>query len=137
MIYNYNNKEEFDKIYLHDSIFEGFNYNYDDREISFLCKHYYVNKIYNFRFHNVIYSKLQSCFFWGGGNCVYDIYCTETPDEFKKLIHDVQTNKHIYFEHSYLDRGINYVTIEIMINSGDSLIIICESVEVLENDLNE
>lgn len=137
MLYNYNNKNEFDKIYLHDAIFEGYNYDYDKREISFSCKYYEVNKIYNFNFHNVIYSKLQSCSFWHGGNSVYDIYCTETPDEFTNLIHDVQTNEPVNFEYSFLDRGINYITIKIMINSGDALLIICESVEVSESELSE
>ena len=137
MLYNHNNKEEFDKIYLHDAIFKGFNYDYDKREIVFSCKHYYANKIYNFKFYNVIYSKLQSCYFWGGGNNVYDIYCTETPNEFVQLIHDIQSNEPQNFEYSYLDRGITYIAVEIMINSGDALLIMCESVEVSENELTE
>ncbi len=137
MLYNHNNKEDIDKIHLHDAIFEGFNYNYDKREICFICKHYYKNKIYNFKFHNVIYSKLQSCSFWNGGNSVYDIYNTETPYEFTKLIQDIKNNAAINFEVSYLNRGITYIAIEVMINSGDALLIVCENAEVSESELNE
>lgn len=137
MLYNHNNKEEFDKIYLHDAIFEGFNYDYDKREICFTCKHYDTNKIYNFKFHNVIYSKLQSCSFWNGGNSVYDIYSTEMPDEFTQLIQDIQNNAAINFEVSYLNRGITYIAIETTINSGDTLLIVCENVEVSKSELNE
>ncbi len=148
MLYNYENKDEFDKIYLHDAVFEGFNYDYDKREISFSCKQKInfsgnryrinnVNKIYNFRFQNVIYSKLQSCYFWGGGNSVDCIYCTEVPDDFTKLIKYVKDNEPHCFNLSYVDRGINYMAIELSINSGDVLIIMCESVEVSETDLNE
>lgn len=72
MLYNHNNKGDIDKISLHDAIFEGLNYDYDKREICFICKHYYVKKIYSFRFHNVIYSKLQSSLF-GMAEIVYMI----------------------------------------------------------------
>ena len=35
---NYINKNEIDNLYLHDSIFYGYQYNYDERIISFSCE---------------------------------------------------------------------------------------------------
>lgn len=49
----------------------------------------------------------------------------------------MQNNAVNNFEVSYLNRGITYIAIEVMINSGDALLIVCESVNISESALNE
>lgn len=131
MIINYSNRQELDKISLHDSLFEGFCYNYEKRQVTFTCKNYHIKKVYTFEFCNVILCNMQSCCFWGKGYNLYDMWLNEKPNELKNLM-ETQNSKPDLHMHSYLNKGIKYISIEIMVNSGDKLIVICETINFLE-----
>lgn len=133
MIFNYSNRYEINDLYVHDSLFKGYSYDYQKRQITFSCENHYLKKSFNFEFSNVIFSKLQSCCFWGA-NCfyIYDIELKENTDDFKQLM-NIKNIKPDWFKHSYLDKNnIKYITVEILLNSGDTLLIICESVNLTE-----
>lgn len=137
MVINYANKHQIDKIYLHDSVFKGFHYNYYDRQILLTCTNSYLNKIFDFKFNDVIYFKMQSCLFWTYGYNIYDIYITEFPEEFIKQINEIKNTKPDFYENSQVGTGTEYIAIEIMINSGDTLLIICESVDFTETEFED
>lgn len=138
MIFNHHNKKDFNKLYIHDSIYTGYNYDFDKKEINLTCNNHYLKKIFTFNFCNVIYSKLQSFGFWGSnGFYIFDVELEENNEELKQIIINTQNSKPDWFKNSKLDSNINYITIEFTINTGDKLLIICESVEVSESELNE
>ena len=129
---DYSNKEEINKLYLHDSEFVGFCYNQEKRQISFSCDNIFVKKKNIFTFHNVIFYSIQSCQFWGGSFNIYDIYLQDNSTEMDQLLKSKLAGD---YKHSYLDKGVEYLPIEIGIISGDILVIICESVDVHEEEL--
>ena len=63
IIYN-ENKSIIDELYIHDSIFTGFNYDYINRKVYFVCENPYLNMKFDFKFHNVLLLNMQSCSFW-------------------------------------------------------------------------
>ena len=89
---NYNSKEIIREIYVHDSLFCGFNYNYDERIISFTCKQITVCeqisycKKHHFNFNNVIACNMQSCVFWGEGYNILSFSYEENSPYFKQLL---------------------------------------------------
>lgn len=130
----YENREMLiDDIYVHDSFFAGFCYNYEEKKISFSCKNNFLKKCFSFDFQNVIFLNVQSCGFWGGGNCVLWIELLENSKYMQELV--ARANKTNSFEFSALDTKTRFLEIEIQINSGDAIFIICESLDFLEEDL--
>lgn len=55
----------------------------------------------------------------------------ENSPQMEQLLEIQNSNKNLY-EGSYFDKGKNYLSVEMQINSGDTLLIICESIEFLE-----
>lgn len=125
---NYINKNEIDNLYLHDSIFYGYQYNYDERIITFSCENKLLNKKFNFTFNNVIFCSMQGCLFWGGGDSIYDIYIKENEIEKEQLI-KIQNSNKAYHDFSRLSKKGPFFTVELQINSGDTLTIICEDLD--------
>ena len=81
-----------------------------------------------FLFENVIYCRMQSCSFWHGGNSIMGISLDEQPIQMAELISIQNEHKDLY-KNSFLDRGITYIALRIEINSGDTLLIICECID--------
>lgn len=131
MIIDCKNKESIKDLYIHDSIFDGYCYNYSKRQISLSCENSFLKKRFDFIFNNVIFSSMQSCSFWHGGNSILDIYLEENTAQMNQLLEIQNSNQDLY-EDSYIDKGINYLSVGIKINSGDMLFIICEKIEFLE-----
>ena len=126
----YETRNLLNSIRIHDSEFVGYSYDYDKRMIFFACRNLLENKVMNFSFHNVILHHLQSCSFWHGGNailwvnnCDWDNYRDELMEQAVK------------YKNSYLDQGIQYLAVEFIINSGDSVLIVCERMVYTENEL--
>ena len=128
---NFENKNELNKLYIHDSEFFGYCYNYSKRQISFLCDDLYYRKRTQLIFSNVILSNLQSCSFWHSGSSILYVNLEENPSQLQELM-EIQKEKQDIYEGSYLDRGIKYLPIVFQLNSGDTLLIICETMEWTE-----
>lgn len=86
MKFVYENRKEIDEQYLHDSYFEGFQYDYDKRQIYISCIDGRRKKVNHLYFENVIFLEMQSCQFWAPGNSIYDIWNEDDSDHLKKLI---------------------------------------------------
>lgn len=136
---NYKNRDEIEQQYRHDYRFKGYYYDYDNREIILTCVNLQNNREMSMVFHNVIFSELQSCEFWGGGNSIYYIWNEEITPQMKHLLEIQKKNKEIQeknkeiYNVSLLMEDIQYLQVQIMLNSGDNLLVICEWIDCDEN----
>lgn len=133
---DWNNREEIDKLYIHDSLFEGFRYNYEERQIQLDCENDWLGKSFHFTFQNVIFCSLQSCNFWGPGPHILSIYLEEDTLPMRELIKTQEKNQKDYAG-SCLDTGIPYLQVGMKLNSGDELLIGCECVEYTEEIMDK
>ena len=121
------NKKDLDKICVHDGIFTGFEYDYEKRQIRFTLDLTLKQPI-NFCLLNVIWLEIQSCSFWHGGMNVMWISIEEKSPQLDQLLLLQEQKKELYAG-SYLDKGIEYMTVEIQLNSGDTILAVCEKLE--------
>lgn len=120
------NKQQFDVYHYHDAWFHGFNYDYYNRTITFNMEDAWKYDHFDFVFNNVIFFEVQSCTFWGGSVDLYDAWIRDELPELDKL-YDLPDNR---FGNSALDSNIEYIGIELKVKSGDTILIICESVDI-------
>lgn len=126
--YNYNNKEEIDDINIHDAYFSGFSYIYDKREILLECNNFENTNVFHFKFCKVVFAKMQCCNFWGDGDRIMYI-STQNMDSQDTTNYIEELEKCKFENHpSYIDNKDKLITIEILLNSGDIFIIICENI---------
>lgn len=131
MIFSYENRDQLDKQYIHDSEFNGYRYDYNERKIIISCIDSFYKRRIQLIFCNVIFSEMQSCLFWYGGNSIYDIWLEKNSYQMQHLLKIQKSNKDKY-DYNCLTEGINYLEIKIQINSGDTFFIICESLNWVE-----
>lgn len=128
MIIDSTNVHLSEQLYEHDCMFSGFSYDYDDRTIQFKMIRPLDNIVQYFQLNNVVLFNVQSCSFWHGGNAVYDACCYSEHPFFQQL--DILRNENVNnLSGSYLDTEIKYIVFSLEINSGDTFLAICESVE--------
>ena len=131
MVINYNNLAELRSFYFHDSIFTGFSYDYSNCKVFLTCKNHLTQKKQEVVFHNTVFLISQNCAFWGGGNAILGISAVSHPAEFNNLM-SMRENNSDLSDLSRLDVGGTFITLEIAINSGDVILITCQSVEIFE-----
>ncbi len=129
MRYDYGNKQDINSIYVHDFVFNGFLYDYNDRRVLFECENLYLKKKLSFSFNNVILFDMQSCDFWHGGNRFYDIIVIDRSMKIKSLAKE-QEQQGVSIKNSYIDKFISYISISFILVSGDVLNITCENMDV-------
>ena len=129
---SYENRNIIEQMQIHDSEFTGFAYDYERRQITMSCNNVFLKRSYVLVFENVVLTHLQSCSFWHGGNSIMWINVIEDNEHLCDLYHIQNSNPELYCG-SQLDKGINYITMELTINSGDTLLISCESLNYLES----
>lgn len=132
MHYNFKNQQLINNLYLHDFVFTGFSYDYYAKEVMFSCRK--IKKAYNFIFHNVLEINMQSGFFWGEINRIYDIVLGDCTDEIKKLT-EIHSSQGMGTKTTSINLNHSYISVEFPILSGDVLKIICESMDCLEVDI--
>ena len=132
MHYNFNNQQKINDLYLHDYIFTGFSYDYYAKEVMFSCRK--IKKAYNFMFHNVLEINMQSGFFWGEIDRIYDIELGDCTDEIKRIV-ESHSGQGVNTETESINLIHNCICVKFPILSGDVLTIICESMDCLEVDI--
>lgn len=130
MVIVFENKHLIDNIQIHDCEFVGYSYDYIKRQVSISCRNIFEKRITDLIFENVIFLQLQSCSFWHGGNA---IMWMDTCDWGEHLVN--LSKQADGCTDSYLSQGIQYFAIELTINSGDTLLIVCERLIHLESPL--
>jgi hypothetical protein len=134
MIISYGNREALRSLSFSDSIFEGFSYKYDVDMLTFSCLNQYDKKRFFFSFYQTILFNMQSCNLWGSGNSIYDICYLDSASVIKQL-QQIKSNNQGNIDKSKLDTMADYLCISVCLNSGDELVIVCESVEILCDDI--
>lgn len=104
MVYSFDNKDDINKIKIHDCAFYGFEYKQKKSEVEIYCKNEMTKEEIIIRFRSVICIYMQSCRFWAGGN---NIQCM------------------------YVANGNRFIPVGMEINSGDELVICCEELELI------
>ncbi len=115
-------------VYVHDSVFEGMNYNYENREINMKCDNAYLKKKFFFHFYDVIYFEIQSCEFWCPGPNINDWII---PDQELKLeeLQAIQKAHSSDYDCSRLTENTEYWSSYFLLSSGDTILIICKEVD--------
>ena len=133
---DYKNKEMIErKIYVHDSVFMGFNYDYNNQKILLKLTDNYEMKNHEFSFHNVYFTEIQSCDSWGKSPHVFELtLLSENNIIFTKLNERVRSE---HYPSSRLEGLERLVVIEFLLTSGDTLIIACEYIDILETPYQE
>ena len=129
MIINYENVELIKFPYVHDAVFEGLCYNYYPKKISFSLQNTYINTTVNCILNNVLFFEMQGCSFWGGGNALYYASCYKKHDFLQRIQERVCTETTAHPNWYSISKNTHYIVFELIINSGDTLLVVCESVE--------
>lgn len=135
MYFNYSNRKDLESIYIHDSVYYGFEYNYSEKQIKFSCDNAYYNTNHLFIFNNVIFFNVQGCRFWSNLSNFTGFSVEEDSVYMDELYRLKAKNEPCY--NSCLDKDISYLQLEFELNSGDTFFIICESVDVEETPCEE
>ena len=125
----YNNLKALDDVYVHDSAFSSFLYDYQDRRLNLTLINRHLSQTISLYFNNVICFNMQSCCFWGPSSVVYDMWSDPSPAFFQELQKKRETDYEDFYQ-SYLDRECTYISIIIKIASGDELQVTCESIDI-------
>ena len=131
-----NNMDDLRKVYLHDALFAGFEYDYKTRQIQMVCENRFAGKVHNLVFDNVISCKMQSCEFYSDDNTIMG----HSVEKISHILDDLNAQKgEIPYLHrnSQLGKGIKFIVVEFELISGDTLEIICESVDHTETELKK
>ena len=162
MLYNSQNKTELEDLYIHDSFFSGYQFDYNTKTLTFTCQNDFLKKNFVFAFHHVIYTEMQCCDFWTAGQTILWLNLREDSSKLRELrkrkaIEEaervpssevIREYQEIRKKHPTLmeleNRGrnsigledfVDYFEVEFQLNSGDVLFVICESLSVDESDL--
>jgi len=128
MQFCYENRKDLESIYIHDTVFYGFEYLYSLKQIKFHCNRKIDNTDYLFTFNNVIFFNVQTCFLWGPGPHILWLSVEEESsymNEINKLKNDNRLTPD-----TPLGKNISYIQIIFKLNSGDEIFIICESIDL-------
>lgn len=132
MILNIKNICDINKINLHDSLINEVIYTHSKKIITINLEGEW-GKDYVLKFYDVLYYEMTCCDFWGRG---YNVVCWSKIDAtgiFDKLLRlEMVENSRSRDTNQELMDLFEFFGIEILINSGDKLKIICKSVEVNE-----
>lgn len=130
---NYKNKKEVEKIYVHDAFFETFQYDYIKKEINIKLNNIFINKKHKCTFKEVIYYEIIGIELWGQVERIID---WEIVEDSKKLNELVLADKKTDFDYinSLFKRkpNVKYITTKFTLNSGDTVLIICEEIDIDE-----
>lgn len=129
MYINHENVDLIEFPYVHDAIFDGFRYDYDSKKIYLSLCHPYLKKTINCELNDVLFFEFQGCSFWGGGNAIYYASCYKEHDFLQRVQERVrvETTEHPSWDN--IDENIHYIVFELIVNSGDVLLVACESVD--------
>lgn len=138
MQYNFQNIDQLEDLYLHDSKFDGFRYYYlpdMQHAMEFTCDLRWPEKIkYSIRFLNVAYHEMQAFTLWSGGDAILwlDAACTSNAEIQSILDVDRTQINAEGWNTTKVESAVPLVTINIRLNSGDRMRVICESVVITE-----
>lgn len=125
------NLYEIEKVNLHDAYIENVIYNHSNKTINIKLESEWEKCDYILDFHNILYYEMTCCEFWGSG---YNIICwskLDTTEIFDKLLRiEMLENARSRGHKQESMNFFEFFGIEILMNSGDKLKIICKSIDI-------
>ena len=136
MIINDDNKEIIDsQIYIHDSIFSGFDYNYKERQLKIVSDNYFLKKTFCIKFYNIIFLNCNFLDMWGGDtDRILDWQMIESSFSFDSVKEDYTVNPTAYID-SKLDDNVIYFSTRFTLTTGSTIETTCEKIEFTEQPL--
>ncbi|HIW51152.1 MAG TPA: hypothetical protein IAA10_09410 [Candidatus Blautia intestinavium] len=130
MKFTFKNKKEIQNLYLHDSLFKGFTYDYEERKLSLSIMNEEESKKIVLTFSDILFLKMEAYGLWGKGvERINSMWLEEKSDYMNKAQKLLAEEKEKYpecYEHA---PAINYFQINLQVLSGDEISIICESMD--------
>lgn len=130
MKFTFKNKKEIQNLYLHDSLFKGFTYDYEERKLSLSIMNEEESGKIVLTFNDILFLKMEAYGLWGKRvERINGIWLEEKSDYMNKAQKLLAEEKEKYpkcYEHA---PAINYFQINLQIISGDEISIICESMD--------
>ena len=129
------------QITLHDGTIETFSYDYDEGIIFLQVNQLVDNRVYHLytlTFYGVLYCEIQNCKFFGQGDFIYWAGLKNEPLKLHERIvsyYDGLKNNGSDVKHDRLE--IDTIFYSIQMNSGDTISIICENLEITEQEDGE
>ena len=117
------NLKELNKISLHDSVLNDIIYVHSEKKNIINLESEWEDYEYNLNFVDVLFYEMTCCDFWGSGYNIIEWSVIDTFEIFCKLL---EIEKNIIIDLN------EYFGIEILINSGDKLNIVCKSINVIK-----
>jgi len=133
---NYENKYIINDIYVHDSIFEGFTYKEDEKEVLIEMRNYFLKKTFKIKFCNTIVLNCEMCQFWGRSDNILNWEIDNVQSFLKDVIKKQKENEKLY-EFSLLSKGKKYIESRFIQSSGDVITIVCEYIEFQEEEFQK
>lgn len=130
------NREDANNVCVHDAVFLGFNYNYQENIIEFSCEEYFYSKRHTFKFNNVFGFQMKSCDYWGASPRIYAWELKDVSENIytQALASFRSDEKNIY---SRMTDSNEVLESTFILISGDELTIVCESIDYKEEKLAE
>ena len=125
MIISCNNIREIENINLHDAYIENVIYNHSNKVINVELESEWEKTDYDLSFHEVLYYEMTCCKFWGSG---HHIICCNLMNCGGMIMKDFIEKAESNSESNTIMDLSEYIGIDILLNSGDHLKIICKSV---------
>ena len=130
MIISCNNIREIENINLHDAYIENVIYNHSNKVINVELESEWEKTDYDLSFHEVLYYEMTCCKFWGSGHHIICCNLMDTTNIYDKLLRLEQVE---YAKSNSIDRSpmnlLEFIGVEIWLNSGDKLKVICKIFE--------
>lgn len=125
----YENREEVEKIYMHDAYFEEIVFkNEYDSAIEIIARNGPGTIGYHFSFQNVIYCEIQSCNFWGAGSNVCDWRLVNDNTTYQKLL--AKKEQEHYIDTTLTD--YDFFAVQFILITGNTITILCAKIELEE-----
>lgn len=132
----FENKEKIDDyniVYVHDSIFKNINYDNENKIIYMTCQDYYHNHLKNIIFYNVSYFEFNNGYYWGNHTKNERIVSWSLVENNSGIKRIRELSKKHNTEQEIGDKLIEscFVTSE-----GNEFMIICEEISYEERDVS-
>ncbi len=132
----FENKEKIDDyniVYVHDSIFKSINYDSENKIIYVICQDYYHNSLKNIIFYNVIYFEFNNGYYWSSHTASEHIISWSLVENNNgiKRIRELAESHNINQE---IDEN-NLIESCFLTSEGNEFMIICKEINYDEREI--
>lgn len=120
----YNNMSIVKELSFHDLPFEYLSFNYENGKLKIGSKSNEAR--WHMVFSGMIHYEMLCFEPWGYGNSIVSLSVDDNGESYERVIDMHKKDK---YKISKLDDGIKFIVVKMLLNSGDCLEVVCESLE--------